>query len=245
MAVQTTLDQLPSPHSSSDFRSLSPLSTNHPDQSPTPRSSVSSSRPIGSSFHPSPPLPSSTLPRPYSSALSGSAHKPQRSSSALLNFAAAALDKTQSAFANTLDPVVRPRQSNSALARLSLNTGSPSSSESVSPIKASAGASAVVYKGKTHTTPPSSSFALADPHPLDPPSQRYSETNPNTLPPLKLPATDSKMHQTSSRLLRMTDDDRPFTKVRLLARSHARVRGAVLRFTLPAMAGYGPSVAAW
>jgi hypothetical protein len=215
MAVQTTLDQLPSPHSSSDYRSLSPLSPNQPDQSLTPRSSVSSSRPIGDSNHPSPPLPSSALPRHH---FSGPTHKPQRSSSALLNFAAAALDKTQSAFANTLEPVVRPRQSNSALARLSLGTGSFSSSESVSPVKVSSlagGASTAAFKGKSHTTPPGSTLPVADPHTLDPPSQRYSETDPNTLPPLKLPSTDSKMHQTSSRLLRMTDDDRPFTKVSL------------------------------
>lgn len=206
MAVQTTLDQLPSPHSSSDYRSLSPRSPNYPDHSLTPRSSVSSSRPIGD-LNPSPPLPQSAPSRHYS----GSTHKPQRSSSALLNFAAAALDKTQSAFANTLDPVVRPRQSNSALARLSLGTGSLSSSESVSPVKASPPYS-VASKGKPHSTSSGSTLPVADPHPLDPPSQRYSETNPNTLPPLKIPAADSKMHQTSSRLLRMTDDDRPFTK---------------------------------
>jgi hypothetical protein len=209
MAVQSTFEQLPSPHRSSDFRSPSALSANRTDQSPTPRSSASSSRPIGDNLNPSPPLPSAPLPRPHSTAN----YKSQRSSSALLNFAAAALDKTQSAIANTLDPVVRPRQSNSALARLSLGTGSfSSSSEPGSPVKSTGGSAPVAYKGKAHTTPPGSTLAVVGPHSLTPPSQRYSETDPNTLPPLKLPATDSKMHQTSSRLLRMTDDDRPFTK---------------------------------
>lgn len=44
-------------------------------------------------------------------------------------------------------------------------------------------------------------------------SQPYSETDSSQPPPLILPKLDNKMHQTSSRLLRMTDDDRPFTKV--------------------------------
>lgn len=47
----------------------------------------------------------------------------------------------------------------------------------------------------------------------NPPSQPYSTADPNRPPPLLLLTSDNKMHQTSSRLLRMTDDDRPFTKV--------------------------------
>ncbi len=48
----------------------------------------------------------------------------------------------------------------------------------------------------------------------DPPSQPYSETDPSHPEPTLVPRLlDNKMHQTSSRLLRMTDDDRPFTKV--------------------------------
>ncbi|KAL2015479.1 hypothetical protein VTK56DRAFT_5385 [Thermocarpiscus australiensis] len=49
----------------------------------------------------------------------------------------------------------------------------------------------------------------------DPPSQPYSETNPSQPQPTHVSRLDNKMHQTSSRLLRMTDDDRPFTKVRV------------------------------
>jgi len=50
--------------------------------------------------------------------------------------------------------------------------------------------------------------------PSDPPSKPYTETDPSFPKPIRAPRYDSKMHQTSSRLLRMTDDDRPFTKVR-------------------------------
>jgi hypothetical protein len=50
----------------------------------------------------------------------------------------------------------------------------------------------------------------------DPPSQPYSETDPSLPEPTHLPRFDNKMHQTSSRLLRMTDDDRPYTKVSVL-----------------------------
>ena len=48
----------------------------------------------------------------------------------------------------------------------------------------------------------------------NPPSKPYTETDPSLPEPtLVSRLVDNKMHQTSSRLLRMTDDDRPFTKV--------------------------------
>lgn len=55
---------------------------------------------------------------------------------------------------------------------------------------------------------------VSSPVPRDPnpPSQPYSETDPNRPLPVRVGRVDNKMHQTSSRLLRMTDDDRPFTK---------------------------------
>ncbi|CAG8960956.1 hypothetical protein HYFRA_00002494 [Hymenoscyphus fraxineus] len=48
----------------------------------------------------------------------------------------------------------------------------------------------------------------------NPPSQAYSHTSTDTPAPIAfVPAANSnKMHQTSSRLLRMTSDDRPFTR---------------------------------
>ncbi|KAK0735734.1 regulator of G protein signaling domain-containing protein [Apiosordaria backusii] len=59
---------------------------------------------------------------------------------------------------------------------------------------------------------PSSSAAGKQLSPRNPPSQPYSETDPTRPEPTFVGRLDNKMHQTSSRLLRMTDDDRPFTK---------------------------------
>ena len=68
----------------------------------------------------------------------------------------------------------------------------------------------------------------------NPPSQPYGETDRSAPEPVRfVSSVESKMHQTSSRLLRMTDDERPFTKVRgnpwclhpplLFGLAHARV----------------------
>ncbi|KAL2267649.1 hypothetical protein VTJ83DRAFT_4926 [Remersonia thermophila] len=81
----------------------------------------------------------------------------------------------------------------------------------------------------------------ASPLPGDPPSQPYSETDPSQPEPTRLPRYNNKMHQTSSRLLRMTDDDRPYTKdfkdlfatliVSLLPLSAHRVRLTKVEYT--------------
>ncbi|KAM5344583.1 hypothetical protein ACJ41O_013118 [Fusarium nematophilum] len=73
-----------------------------------------------------------------------------------------------------------------------------------------------------------------------PPSQPYMATDPNH-PPTKYPATANNMHQTSSRLLRMTDNDRPFTRdimdlfstlvISLLPLSAHRVRLTKVEYT--------------
>jgi len=112
-------------------------------------------------------------------------------SSGILAFAQAALDKT---LANIAEPRVRTRQS---LSRLS--TGPDLFFSGVQSPTASG-------DGKPSGLP----SALKDP-----PSQPYSETDPTRPPPIYGTRQDNKMHQTSSRLLRMTDDDRPFTKVSL------------------------------
>jgi hypothetical protein len=136
----------------------------------------------------------------------------QRSSSGIFSLAAAALDRTQSAFYNISDPVIRPRQSNPGLARLSFAAGSPTSAEPASPIKKqlfrtpsaqSLASNPSAADGKL------TSVALPAKAPLSSP---YSETDPTLPPPIKFAGRDNKMHQTSSRLLRMTDDERPFTK---------------------------------
>lgn len=62
----------------------------------------------------------------------------------------------------------------------------------------------------------------SQPHGGLPPSEPVSRQVLSTL--------ESKMHQTSSRLLRMTDDDRPFTKVS---------GSAMTRYTVPWFSGDG------
>ncbi|KAK9413869.1 hypothetical protein SUNI508_11565 [Seiridium unicorne] len=130
-------------------------------------------------------------------------------------------------FSNTpsssaIEPIVRPRNSSSALGRqhqnhsqhrLSIALDSPSSAGDFSPRFRNSSTNS-----STATTPVllspqfdgkrSSQLSLLG----DPISRPYSETDPNTKPPIRLPVSKNKMHQTSSRLLRMTDDDRPFTR---------------------------------
>ncbi|KAK1640966.1 domain found in Dishevelled [Colletotrichum phormii] len=145
-----------------------------------------------------------------------SLYKLQRSGG-IFGFAAAAFDKTQSALAAfSSDQSVRQRASSSALGRASLTP------DSVSDYSANLGSQ---DKYPRYTSPSnyssSSSSTLNNiegkyPSQVslvqDIPSQPYSETDPTRPLPIRLPSIESKMHQTSSRLLRMTDDDRPFTK---------------------------------
>ncbi|KAF3807147.1 Developmental regulator flbA [Colletotrichum gloeosporioides] len=144
-----------------------------------------------------------------------SLQKLQRSGG-LFGFAAAAFDKTQSALATfSSDQSVRQRASSSALGRASFTPDSASDAASFGPTDK--------YPRYRSTSNYSSSSTSTLNHPegkypsqlslvQDPPSQPYSETDPNRPLPIRLPNIESKMHQTSSRLLRMTDDDRPFTK---------------------------------
>ncbi|KAF4994451.1 hypothetical protein FGRMN_5781 [Fusarium graminum] len=162
-----------------------------------------------------------------------------RSSSGLFALAASAFDRTQNAIAAISEPSIRPRQSSGALSRLSLLTSSSPSSEPPSPDK--------YHRLRSSSNQSLSSGAYLDskiapqaPSANNPPSQPYTSTDPNLPPPIKS-STASKMHQTSSRLLRMTDDDRPFTKdfkdlfstlvVSLLPLSAHRVRLTKVEYT--------------
>ncbi|KAH8654180.1 hypothetical protein BGZ61DRAFT_573479, partial [Ilyonectria robusta] len=122
------------------------------------------------------------------------------------------LDRTQNAIATISEPSIRYRQSNSTLSRLSLLPSSNPSSEPSSPDRK------YRFKSASNQSLLSSSnldSALASQAPTANHrlSQPYATTDPNQPPPIKAPpATANKMHQTSSRLLRMTDDDRPFTR---------------------------------
>ncbi|KAK4107054.1 RGS-domain-containing protein [Canariomyces notabilis] len=108
------------------------------------------------------------------------------------------------------EPKVRPRRS---LSRISTGPEQSLTSGRASPDRSSRGAR------------PHSNYATpALPSPVDgrqpsptlvpgtPPSQPYTETDPSHPQPTHVSRLDNKMHQTSSRLLRMTDDDRPFTR---------------------------------
>lgn len=135
----------------------------------------------------------------------------QRPSKGLFNRAAAALDRTQSVLATISEPVIRYRQSNSALARLSLASDPASNSDLSSPNKNASVRNSVCNASLSSAL--TSDITVVIPAAEDLPSQPYSETDPSLPAPIRLIGTDKKMHQTSSRLLRMTDEDRPFTRV--------------------------------
>ncbi|RYP10232.1 hypothetical protein DL764_000724 [Monosporascus ibericus] len=131
-------------------------------------------------------------------------------SGGFLALAVAAFDKT---IANISEPTIRARGSSSTPYRLSVAIDpSGTSSDNISQAKS---VSNSLSAASTPTTLESLKLdrrqsSLASPK--DPISRPYSEADPNSPPPIIIPYKDSKMHQTSSRLLRMTDDERPFTK---------------------------------
>jgi len=132
----------------------------------------------------------------------------------LFAFAVAALDRTTSAIAKGNQPIIRPRQSNASFPRLSVGADqqSPKSSEPASPEKTPR-----IRSPSNHSSSSSATFGNyqldgvfpSQPSPVKDTlvAQPFSET------PVRVQSIENKMHQTSSRLLRMTDDDRPFTKV--------------------------------
>lgn len=131
-------------------------------------------------------------------------------------FAASALERTQSAISPTS---IRHKRSSSRLS-ISGDATAPFRTVEPSPNNTSRHRPASVVP----PSPSASSFSAQSPAyktsssqyslPQEPIfSQPYTETDPSQPAPVLLPRVDNKMHQTSSRLLRMTDDDRPFTKV--------------------------------
>lgn len=134
-------------------------------------------------------------------------------------FAASAIDRTQSAIATISDPSVLHKRS---LSRLSITSDAAAYPRGAEPspekptryrpasIVSSSSSANLLSPLPTNAKFPSSQINLAQEAPF---SQPYSATDPSQPPPILLPRVDNKMHQTSSRLLRMTDDDRPFTKV--------------------------------
>ncbi|KAJ2985991.1 hypothetical protein NUW58_g5245 [Xylaria curta] len=131
----------------------------------------------------------------------------------LLAIAVAALDRTITGRAESL---ARNLQSSSTPDRFSLALESRTSSEFSNSDRSSR--SRVLTRGSSVSSTPALHSPLADttqssqPSLKDPISSPYSETDASQPLPILLPNSESKMHQTSSRLLRMTDDDRPFTR---------------------------------
>ncbi|KAI1268235.1 RGS-domain-containing protein [Xylariaceae sp. FL1019] len=143
-----------------------------------------------------------------------SSPRPQKPAG-LLAIAAAAFDRT---IVSRADPLVRNRQSSSTLHRLSVALDSPTGSEFSASDRSSKGRTLTGVSSTSSTpivlSPLSETRRLSQEGSLKGPiSTPYSETDPSLPPPILLLSTqEPKMHQTSSRLLRMTDDDRPFTR---------------------------------
>lgn len=170
------------------------------------------------------------------SAPSTSAIASKQTRPGLFTLAALARDKTTNAIANFAEPTIpiRPRPS-TALYRSAPD--SPSSSSNPLPRSPDSQTSnrEVYDPARSSSSNPSvspSSHSKPDPQhsasnqrqsllETNPPSQAYSNTAADTPAPISVPfvpGSYNKMHQTSSRLLRMTSDDRPFTRVSISAR---------------------------
>ncbi|KAM3526198.1 hypothetical protein MY4038_006946 [Beauveria bassiana] len=191
----------------------------------TPRSSVDN-RPseqlphLGQSTrrsHHASSVSTSSLPRIYS----------QRSGGILSR----AKDRTQSAFASISEPILRPRHSNPGLARFT-------EGDSLAPLTSASISAPSPSKSPSTDSLSSGEYTLAR---RNPPAQAYVDTDASLPLPIRLRRNDPKMHQTSSRLLRMTDDDRPYTRdfkdlfstlvVSLLPLSAHRVRLSKVEYT--------------
>ncbi|APA05521.1 hypothetical protein sscle_01g002910 [Sclerotinia sclerotiorum 1980 UF-70] len=152
--------------------------------------------------------------------------------SGLFTLAVLARDKTSNAIASLAEPALRSRLSSSNI--LDSNTdhitplkGINNRSKSAESIASTREHIASSSSPSDNSTPATSNTIAENTPSVDflgrrqsllgthPPSQAYSNTAADT-PPLIHPnrntANSSKMHQTSSRLLRMTSDDRPFTR---------------------------------
>ncbi|KAH7031260.1 regulator of G protein signaling domain-containing protein [Microdochium trichocladiopsis] len=117
--------------------------------------------------------------------------------------AAAAFDKT---IANISEPGLGRRSSSTTLRRLSLVPEPSVSPASEQDKERSRSRNSTRLPGPYPLSRRSSLVS-----PKDPISTPYLETDPSRPPPIII-SPENKMHQTSSRLLRMTDDERPFTK---------------------------------
>ncbi|KAI1177922.1 regulator of G protein signaling domain-containing protein [Nemania sp. FL0916] len=138
--------------------------------------------------------------------------RPHKSPS-LLSVAIATLDRS---ITNRAESLTRNLQSAATFDRLSLALESPAISEPAVSDRSSKGR--VLTRGSSASSNPTLLSLVTDTRRAsqvslkDPISTPYSKTDASQPLPILRSSPASKMHQTSSRLLRMTDDDRPFTR---------------------------------
>jgi len=150
----------------------------------------------------------------HQSTLSTSSSKQNRGG--FFTLAALARDKTSNAIASLSEPSIRSRPSSGSLYRSAQSSPTSPSNNSNSLRSADSQTSSQDNSSFPNSTVRNSLLET------DPPSQAYANTASDTPAPIVLPRPENsnKMHQTSSRLLRMTSDDRPFTRVR---KNHIRL----------------------
>ncbi|KAI1124410.1 RGS-domain-containing protein [Nemania abortiva] len=132
----------------------------------------------------------------------------------LLAIAVAAFDRT---IASSAEVLTRNLPSSSTPDRLSVALDSPTNSELSTSDKSSRGrvltrGSSVSSSTPILPSPLTDTQRSSQASSKDPISTPYSKTDATQPPPILQSSLENKMHQTSSRLLRMTDDDRPFTR---------------------------------
>jgi GTPase-activating protein SST2 len=127
--------------------------------------------------------------------------------------AALARDKTSAIATSLAEPALRPRPSSTSLYRASLRSPTSPTLEKES-LQLPRAASAASIASTSRAGTPAVETLRPGLLETDPPSHAYEHTAADTAPTTTPAAASlSKMHQTSSRLLRMTSDDRPFTRV--------------------------------
>lgn len=128
--------------------------------------------------------------------LSGAPVPPAPLNRSLSNLSSAPSAQTDNSFESTAPPSIRTITSNEDLVKTQ-------PAVFVQPVQSPLTPS--VSESFVPPAPPAHKNSLSYGRP-------YEQNDPNNPQPIRLPRIDNKMHQTSSRLLRMTDDDRPFTK---------------------------------
>jgi hypothetical protein len=219
--------------SSSHSQQLPIISTDHLPSTlhrqPSPSVAAQQTSPLRSASSPTDPttaaaLSNQTLNRPQHR------HSTKSSRSGLLTLAALARDRTTSAIASLSEPSVRPRLSSGSLYRTAQSSptsppynsnnsksllSTDSQASNLDRLHNSAGSKASTPTNSRNESTISNLLKRQSLLETNPPSQAYSNTASDTPAPISFVPSGNhrKMHQTSSRLLRMTSDDRPFTRV--------------------------------